>query len=40
MSFKVILIAVVVVAVAFLATWDMPPPTAVTEKVVPNDRYQ
>jgi hypothetical protein len=24
----------------FLATWDMPPPSAVTEKVIPNDRFE
>ncbi|HEX9808933.1 MAG TPA: hypothetical protein VGC25_04935 [Alphaproteobacteria bacterium] len=23
---------------AFLATWDMPPPSAPVEKVIPNDR--
>ncbi|MBI4967065.1 MAG: hypothetical protein IT565_01280 [Rhodospirillales bacterium] len=25
--------------VAFLATWDMPPPTAKVEKVIPNERF-
>ena len=24
----------------FLATWDMPPPTATIEKVIPNDRFK
>lgn len=24
--------------VAFLATWEIPPPTARIEKVIPNDR--
>lgn len=23
----------------FLATWDMPPPTAEVEKEIPNDRF-
>ncbi len=26
--------------VVFLATWDMPPPTAKVEKVIPNERFQ
>ncbi|MFM7344730.1 MAG: hypothetical protein ACKO1J_05080 [Tagaea sp.] len=37
-----ILLAVFAVAlaglVAFLATWEIPPPTARIEKVIPNDR--
>jgi hypothetical protein len=37
-----ILLAVVALAfvglVAFLATWEIPPPTARVEKVIPNDR--
>ena len=24
----------------FLATWDMPAPTATVEKVIPNDRFK
>ncbi len=24
---------------AFLATWEIPPPSAVVEKVIPNDRF-
>ena len=36
----VILIAAVLIGgVAFLATWDMPPPTAHVEKVIPNERF-
>ena len=36
-----ILVAVVIVGgVAFLATWDMPPPTATVEKVIPSDRFK
>jgi hypothetical protein len=34
--------AVVVVLVGgaiFLATWDIPPPSAKVEKVLPNDRF-
>ena len=40
---KILLLLVVLVAVGgtiFLATWDMPPPSAVTEKVIPNDRFK
>jgi hypothetical protein len=37
------LMLVVVVAIvggaAFLATWDIPPPTAPVEKTIPNDRF-
>lgn len=29
----------IVVGVAFLATWDMPPPTASVEKVLPDERF-
>jgi hypothetical protein len=36
----VVVVAVVVGGVVFLATWDMPPPTATTEKVIPNDRFK
>jgi hypothetical protein len=25
---------------AFLATWNMPAPTATVEKVIPNDRFK
>lgn len=35
-----LVLAVIVGGVAFLATWDMPPPSAVTEKVIPNDRFK
>jgi len=41
--FKIILalVAVLIIGgVAFLATWDMPPPTATTEKVIPSDRFK
>lgn len=41
MAVKLILVALLVAilgSVAFLATWDMPPPTSVTEKVIPNER--
>lgn len=43
MTVKVVLVAVLALmaaGVAFLASWDMPPPTAVTEKVIPNERFQ
>ena len=36
----VALLAVIVAGgVAFLATWDIPPPTARVEKVIANDRF-
>ncbi len=39
-----ILILLVFVAIVggtvFLATWDMPAPSAVTEKVIPNERFK
>jgi len=35
-----VVLAVVVGGTVFLATWDMPPPSAVTEKVIPNDRFK
>lgn len=36
----VLAVAVLVVGGAvFLATWDIPAPTAVVEKVIPNDRF-
>ncbi|WP_019645805.1 hypothetical protein [Novispirillum itersonii] len=37
------LIAVLILVVGgigFLATWDMPPPSASVEKVIPNDRFK
>jgi hypothetical protein len=41
LKFLILLVlAVIVGGVAFLATWDMPPPTAVTEKVISNDRFK
>lgn len=36
----VLVLAVVVGGAVFLATWDMPPPTATVEKVIPNDRFK
>ncbi len=35
-----LVLAAMVGGVIFLATWDMPPPSAVTEKVIPNDRFK
>ena len=40
---KIILAVVAILligGVVFLATWNMPPPTATTEKVIPNDRFK
>ncbi|MDX9859360.1 MAG: hypothetical protein RBS99_00445 [Rhodospirillales bacterium] len=39
---RVVVLAVLVVMVGgavFLATWDIPAPTAAVEKVIPNDRF-
>lgn len=33
------ILAVIVAAGVFLATWQIPPPTAKIEKVIPNDRF-
>ena len=38
--FILLVLAVIVGGTIFLATWDMPPPSAVTEKVIPNDRFK
>ncbi len=41
LKFLFLLVVVVVVGgTIFLATWDMPPPSAVTEKVISNDRFK
>jgi len=32
-------LGLIVVGVVFLATWDIPPPSAAVEKVVPDDRF-
>jgi hypothetical protein len=34
-----LVVGVVAGGVAYLATSDMPPPTAKMEKVIPNDRF-
>ncbi len=40
-KFLILLVLIVIIGgTAFLATWDMPPPSAVTEKVIPNDRFK
>lgn len=33
-----VLLAVLVGGAVFLATWEIPPPSAPVEKVIPNDR--
>jgi hypothetical protein len=42
LKWMLVLVAVLVVlagiAVAFLAIWEMPPPSARVERVIPNDR--
>lgn len=35
-----LVLAAIVGGTIFLATWDMPSPSAVTEKVIPNDRFK
>jgi len=35
-----LVVAALIGGTIFLATWDMPPPSAVTEKVIPNDRFK
>jgi hypothetical protein len=34
----IVLIVIVGGGLVFLSTWDIPPPTARIEKVIPNDR--
>jgi len=34
-----LVLAVIVAAGVFLATWQIPAPTAKVEKVIPNDRF-
>lgn len=34
-----VIVAAVVGGGAFLATWDIPPPTTHVEKTIPNDRF-
>ncbi|MBB6210770.1 hypothetical protein [Novispirillum itersonii] len=36
----IMVLVLVVGGVGFLATWDMPPPSAHVEKVIPNDRFK
>jgi len=35
----ILVLAVIVGGGVFLATWDMPPPSAKVEKVIPNERF-
>lgn len=35
-----LILAVIVAGVGFLATWDMPPPTERVEKVIDNERFR
>lgn len=35
----VIFVVLLLVGTAFLATWDIPPPSRVVEKVIPDDRF-
>jgi hypothetical protein len=40
---KILIVLVLVILVGgavFLATWDMPAPTATVEKVIPNDHFK
>ena len=41
LKFLILLVLVALVGgTIFLATWDRPPPSAVTEKVISNDRFK
>jgi hypothetical protein len=33
------IVVLLFVGAAFLATWDIPPPSKVVEKVIPDDRF-
>ncbi len=35
----VAVVAVVILGAAFLATWDIPPPSKVVEKVISDDQF-
>lgn len=37
--FLVIVVLAIIGGVAFLATWDIPPPTAPVEREIPTDRF-
>ncbi len=32
-------LALLAAGIVFLATWEIPPPSAVVEKVIPDDRF-
>ncbi|MFC7332687.1 hypothetical protein [Rhodocista pekingensis] len=34
-----LVLILVIGGVVFLATWDMPPPAAPVERVIPNERF-
>lgn len=36
----ILVVAAAVGGVGFLATWDIPAPTAKVEKVIPDERFQ
>ncbi len=40
MFIAVVVLALVGAGAAFLATWEIPPPSAVVEKVIPDDRFK
>jgi hypothetical protein len=37
--FFILVFAAVAAGIVFLAAWDMPPPSAPVEKVIPNERF-
>ncbi len=41
LSYIIIVLALLILVggAVFLATWDIPPPSAVVEKVIPDDRF-
>lgn len=36
---SIAILAAIGAGVIFLATWDIPPPSATVEKVIPDDRF-
>lgn len=39
-SLLILVLLALVAGGAFLATWDIPPPTQPVEKTIPNDRFR
>ena len=39
LSSAIVSVLVLVIGVAFVLTWDIPPPTMQVEKVIPDERF-